>query len=73
VGRLWVDSVLLVLLVGLGAWNITLIPHMISSHPCCAMFNIFVATLDLTVAGLFGVDIVMEVKRARGRASTRRF
>jgi hypothetical protein len=55
--RLWVDSV----------------PHMLSSHPCCAMFNIFVATLDLTIAGLIGMGIVMEVKEARRRASTRRF
>jgi hypothetical protein len=60
-----VDSVLLVLLVGLGAWNITLIPRMLSSHPCCAMFNIFVTMLDFSVAGLIGVDVVMGVKRAR--------
>jgi hypothetical protein len=37
------------------------------------MFNIFVATLDLTIAGLIGMGIVMEVKEARRRASTRRF
>jgi hypothetical protein len=67
-GRLWIDSALFILLVGLGAWNIILIPHMLSSHPCCAMFNIFVAMLDLTVAGLFGVDIVSEVKRARNKS-----
>ena len=68
-GRLWVDLALFILLVGLGAWNITLIPHMLSSHPCCTMFNIFVATLDFTVAGLFGMDIIMDVKRARRRAT----
>jgi hypothetical protein len=72
-GRLWVDSALFILLVGLGAWNITLIPHMLTSHPCCAMFNIFVTTLDLSVAGLIGMDIAMKVKEARRRASTRRF
>jgi hypothetical protein len=37
------------------------------------MFNVFVTMLDLAVAGLFGVDIVMDVKEARRRASTRRF
>jgi len=68
VGRLWVDSVLLVLLVGLGAWNITQIPQMLSSHPCCAMFNIFVTMLDYAVAGLIGMDIAMEVKEAKRRA-----
>jgi hypothetical protein len=73
VGRLWVDSALFVLLVGLGAWNITLIPHMLVRHPCCAMFNVFVTMLDFAVAGLFGVNIVTEVKKARRRASTRRF
>jgi len=71
VGKLWVDSVLFILLVGLGAWNITLIPHMLSSHPCCAMFNMFVTMLDFSVAGLIGMDIVMEVKEARRRPSTR--
>jgi len=70
-GKLWVDTALFTLLIGLGAWNITLIPHMLSSHPCCAMFNVFVTMLDLAVAGLFGVDIVTDVKEARRRASTR--
>jgi len=65
VGSLWVDSVLLVLLVGLGAWNTVQIPHRLSSHPCCAMFNIFVTMLDFSVAGLIGMDVVMGVKRAR--------
>ena len=64
-----VDSALFILLVGLGVWNLTLIPHMLSSHPCCAMFNIFVTTLDFTVAGLFGVDIVTDVKGVRRRAT----
>jgi hypothetical protein len=66
---LWIDSALFILLVGLGAWNITLIPHMLVRHPCCAMFNIFAAMLDFTVAGLFGMDIAMDVKRARRRAT----
>jgi len=69
VGRLWVDSVLLVLLVGLGAWNIILIPHMLVRHPCCAMFNMIAVVLDFSVAGLFGVNIVSGVKRARRRAT----
>jgi hypothetical protein len=42
---------------------------MLSSHPCCAVFNIFVATLDLTIAGLIGMDVVMEVKEARRRVA----
>ena len=68
-GRLWVDTALFVPLVGLGAWNITLIPHMLVKHPCCAMFNIFVTMLDFAVAGLIGMDVVMDVKEARRRAT----
>jgi len=69
----WTDLALFVLLVGLGAWNTVQIPRMLSSHPCCAMFNIFVTMLDYAVAGLIGMDVAMEVKEARRRASTRRF
>jgi hypothetical protein len=32
------------------------------------MFNVFVTTLDLSVAGLIGMDIAMEVKETRRRA-----
>lgn len=61
-GRLWVDSALFILLVGLGVWNTVQIPHMLVRHPCCAMFNIFVTTLDLSVAGLRvgGLKIMMD-------------
>jgi hypothetical protein len=33
------------------------------------MFNVLVATLDLAVAGLIGMDIVMDVKRVRRGAT----
>jgi hypothetical protein len=68
-GRLWIDSALFILLVGLGVWNIILIPHMLVRHPCCAMFNMIAVVLDLSVAGLFGMNIVSEVKRARRRTT----
>ena len=70
---LWTDLVLLILLIGVGAWNIIQIPQMLSSHPCYAMFNMIAVVLDASVAGLIGMDFAMEVKRARRRASTRRF